>query len=44
MPIRIRLEAVDVAELDAHEAALRSVLTIPEPGSRDYSNHRRPRP
>jgi hypothetical protein len=42
MPVRIRLEAADPAELDAHEAALRSVLTIPEPGSRDYPNRREP--
>jgi hypothetical protein len=41
MSVRIRLEAADPAELDAHEAALRSVLTIPEPGSRDYRNHLR---
>jgi hypothetical protein len=38
MSVRIRLEAADATELDAHEAALRSVLTIPEPGSRDYPN------
>lgn len=41
MTVRIRLEATDTAELDAHEAALRSVLTIDQPGSRDYPNRRR---
>src|SRR5262249_50050553 len=33
--------AVDVAELDAHEAALRTVLDIPAAASRDYPNRRR---
>jgi hypothetical protein len=41
MSVRIRLEAADPAELDAHEAALRAVLTIPAAGSRDYPNRRR---
>jgi hypothetical protein len=39
--VRIRLEATDVAELDAHEAALRTVLDIPAVASRDYPNRRR---
>jgi hypothetical protein len=35
MSVRIRLEAADVAELDAHEAALRQVLTVPAAGVDD---------
>ncbi|MBM0203522.1 hypothetical protein JNW90_10650 [Micromonospora sp. STR1s_5] len=35
--MRIRLEGT-AAELDAHEAALRQVLTITEPASRNYPN------
>lgn len=41
MTVRIRLEADDVDELDAHEAALRTVLAIPTSSSPDYRNHRR---
>jgi hypothetical protein len=37
--VRIRLEAVDAAGLDTHEAALRSVLEVSE-SSRDYGNRR----
>lgn len=37
--VRIRLEAVDPADLAAHEAALRSVLALDSPG-RDYGNRR----
>jgi len=40
MTVKIRMEAADVADLDAHEAALRTVLDIPESGSRDYRNRR----
>ncbi len=41
MTVRIRLDATDVAELDAHETALRTVLAIPAAASRDYPNRRR---
>ena len=40
MSVRIRLEAVDVDDLDAHEAVLRRVLTIPGCASSDYPNRR----
>lgn len=40
MSVRIRLEALSVNELDAHETALREVLTIPGQSSQDYPNRR----
>lgn len=39
MPVEIRLESESAAELAETEAALRTVLDIPETGSRDYRNH-----
>lgn len=40
MSVRIRLESDDQAALDAHEQALRTVLTLPGEPSRDYPNRR----